>query len=140
MLRVYRNVQGLLDYSEHALDNGENAEAVALDKALCAMELGQFDPAATEFGEFDLDFNSDEPPVIIYYAYIETGLCLKEMGKPDEAMSSIDLAIKLREWYGEKVKGVWPIPVAARGLVLNATRNLDALARLLGHRFGPAQL
>ncbi|MCY2924751.1 MAG: tetratricopeptide repeat protein, partial [Planctomycetota bacterium] len=30
----------------------ENAEAVAFDKALCAMELGQFDPAAKEFGEF----------------------------------------------------------------------------------------
>ncbi|MCY2928660.1 MAG: tetratricopeptide repeat protein [Planctomycetota bacterium] len=30
----------------------ENAEAVAYDKALCAMELGQFEPAAKEFAEF----------------------------------------------------------------------------------------
>jgi hypothetical protein len=74
--------------------------------------------AAMEYEEFDLDFYSDDAPLIIYYAYVDLGLCLKEMGKNKEAIDSLEKAIALRQSYGEQGKdGKWPIPAAANDIV-----------------------
>jgi tetratricopeptide (TPR) repeat protein len=61
--------------------------------------------ALTEFGEFELNYTET---LLNIYASIDTGLCLKEIGKPSEAIASIDQAIAVRESWGEKQKVVGP--------------------------------
>jgi len=75
--------------------------------------------AAMEYEEFDRDYNSDDAPMIIYYAYVDLGLCLKELGKNKEAIESLDKVICLRESYGDadETTGVLPIPSEANDIV-----------------------
>lgn len=61
--------------------------------------------ALTEYGEFELNYTET---LLNIYASIDTGLCLKEIGKPAEAVASIDQAISVRESWGEKQKVVGP--------------------------------
>ncbi len=77
------------------------------------------DQAEKEYEEFDLDFYTDDAPMIVYYAYVDVGLCLKELEKNKEAIASFDKVIQLRGSYGEidpKTKA-YPIPPAARDLL-----------------------
>ena len=63
--------------------------------------------AINEYQEFDLNYSDSR---LNYYGYIDTGLCYKDLGKPDDAVGMFDLAIKVRDLYGEPVKGVYQIP------------------------------
>ena len=64
--------------------------------------------ALKEYGEFDLNFTDT---IFNIYAAIDTGLILKDLNKDKEAIESLDLAIRVRESYGDKDKktGRWPI-------------------------------
>jgi tetratricopeptide (TPR) repeat protein len=75
--------------------------------------------ALTEYEEFDLDFyQQDDAPMIVYYAYVDAGLCLKELGKNKEAIGYFEKVIALRQSYGDPGKdGKYPIPAAARDIV-----------------------
>jgi tetratricopeptide (TPR) repeat protein len=73
--------------------------------------------ALTKLDEFDLQSSSgDEPSFLTYYAYIDSGLCLQEIGKPDQAIQKFDKTISLRESWGpmDEKTGVWPMPAEAR--------------------------
>ena len=75
--------------------------------------------AIDEYTEFDLDFHTEEEDALIYYAYMDAGLCLKEIGKPDEAIASFEQTIELRDAWGprDETTGVFPIPANARDTV-----------------------
>lgn len=76
-------------------------------------ELAQ--KALDEYGEFDLEFTET---LLNFYAYVDMGLCLKELEKFEDAIDSFDQAIVGREWWGERDKnGVWPLPPSARDVV-----------------------
>jgi tetratricopeptide (TPR) repeat protein len=74
--------------------------------------------ALKAYDEFDLNFSDT---IFNIYAAIDTGNCLKDLGKSKEALDCLDRAISVRESYGEKVKDaavvkagekprmVWPI-------------------------------
>ena len=64
--------------------------------------------ALKAYGEFDLKFTDS---IFNIYAAIDTGNCLKDLGKPKEALDHLDRAIQVRECYGEKDEktGRWPI-------------------------------
>jgi hypothetical protein len=69
--------------------------------------------AMADLDEFFLDYEGGEDPtVLVYYAYVDDGLCLKEIGAPDEAIKMFDRTIALRESWGpaDEKTGVWPIP------------------------------
>lgn len=68
--------------------------------------------ALKEFDDFDLAYGGgDDPPILVYYAYVDSGLCLKELDRFDDAIKSFDKTIELREFWGPKdASGVWPIP------------------------------
>lgn len=61
--------------------------------------------ALTEYGEFELNYTET---LLNIYASIDTGLCLKEIGKPAEAIASIDQAIAVRQSWGDKQKVTGP--------------------------------
>jgi len=76
--------------------------------------------ALMEFDEFDLDYGGgDNPSILTFYAYLDCGLCLKETGRPDEAIKMFDRTIALRESWGpaDEKTGVWPIPADAQDVV-----------------------
>ena len=63
--------------------------------------------ALKEYGEFDLNFTDT---IFNIYAAIDAGLILKDLNKDKDAIDSLDLAIRVRESFGEKdKKGRWPI-------------------------------
>lgn len=65
--------------------------------------------ALNEYQEFDLDYTGT---LLNYYAYIDMGLCLKELGKTDEAVKSIDQTASIREgdWEIDKATGARKLP------------------------------
>lgn len=93
--------------------------------------------ALKEYNEFDLNFTDT---IFNIYASIDSGLILKDLNKEKEALESLDLAIRVRESYGEKDKktGRWPIgardvaDIVAYGilqkmLVLKELKKIDEL-------------
>lgn len=82
--------------------------------------------AIKEYQEYDLNYNDS---LFNFYGYIDTGLCYKELGKPDDAVSMFDSAIKVREYYGEQEKGVYPIPREIVDLVCYAMLQKMVLFR-----------
>jgi tetratricopeptide (TPR) repeat protein len=74
--------------------------------------------ALKEYGEFELTFTET---IFNIYASIDTGLILKDLNQDKDALDALDMAIRVRENFGEKVKEaaaakpggkprmVWPI-------------------------------
>src|SRR5882724_1066531 len=84
-----------------------------------AKRIGLCKDALALYDEFDLTYGGgDNPSILSFYAYIDSGLCLKETGAPDEGIKLFDKTIALRESFGPKTdKGFWPIPGNARDVV-----------------------
>lgn len=64
--------------------------------------------ALKAYDEFELNVSDS---IFNIYASIDTGNCLKDLGKPKEALDSLDRAIAARQSFGDKDKktGRWPI-------------------------------
>jgi tetratricopeptide (TPR) repeat protein len=77
-------------------------------KELCAAALGEYE-------EFDLEYADT---IFNIYAYVDMGLCLRELGKTDAALAQFDQAIAVRESWGPMdERGHWPIPAEAGDVV-----------------------
>lgn len=64
--------------------------------------------ALAEYEEFDLEFTDT---IFNVYAWVDSGLCLWELGKTDAALAKFDQAIGTREsWGAADQAGVWPVP------------------------------
>ncbi len=68
--------------------------------------IGLCNDALAVLGDFSFE---GEATLALLYINVETGNCLAEVGKPAEALRSFDQVIQVRESWGDKVKGVWPV-------------------------------
>src|SRR5204863_7980290 len=77
-------------------------EGSAKRKELCSAVLDLF-------GEFELNWGET---TFNLYANIESGLCYKELGKTDDALSSIDRTISIRDTWDKNNKKPprWELP------------------------------
>ncbi len=109
----------------------ENAEAVAFDKALCAMELGQFDPAAKEFGEFVKAYPSGaQAPEATY----RQAFCLHKLTRYGESQA---LCEKILSGSGHPMAGATQELAAENLFLLNKPAEASKLFRgLLGSAQG----
>jgi tetratricopeptide (TPR) repeat protein len=78
------------------------------------------DNALDVLTDFQLDF-ADK--LLCYDAFVYEGLCLKEKGDLDGAMSSFDAAIKVRDSYAKGNGGLYDMPAQAAGVVSSAVHQ-----------------
>ena len=76
-------------------------------KELCSAALAEYE-------EFDLD---DTETIFSVYADIDMGLCLRELGKNDDALARFDRAIAIRESWGPRDPTTTRFPVPSRYFV-----------------------
>jgi hypothetical protein len=86
---------------------------------LCEAALAAFD-------EFEIVFGTG---LEIRQRDIDVALCLHELGKDEEALDTLDRVISVRESFGEKEAGVWP--VGDREVVAIVCEAMDCKFRIL---------
>jgi tetratricopeptide (TPR) repeat protein len=90
-------------------------------KELCAAAL-------VEYGEFDLDYTDT---IFNVYADIDMGLCLRELGKNDDALAKFDRAIDVREAWGPRDPVTKRFPIPSQDVVDLVGYAMFQKARLL---------